>query len=217
MFLERLLARNPELATAAVRMHQAGKVRANTYLLDLDTMSANAARFRAAAEENGLFVYFMAKQFGYNPDACRALIAARLPSAVCVDMQGLAAHRRHGVPVGHVGHLVQPHRGAEQDVLGADPEVVTVFSLEVAHRLAQATRRVGKEQAVLLRVHAPGDTFYFGHGGGFPLEGIEEAAAAIRRLGGLRVAGVTSGSSRGVCGDGGCCRYGCGACTRPIG
>ena len=45
---------------------------------------------------------------------------------------------------------------------------------------------------MLLRVHAPGDTFYFGHGGGFALAEIESAAAEIQRLGGLTVAGVTT-------------------------
>ena len=29
---------------------------------------------------------------------------------MCVDTQDLRAHVRHGIPIGHVGHLVQPHR-----------------------------------------------------------------------------------------------------------
>jgi predicted amino acid racemase len=45
---------------------------------------------------------------------------------------------------------------------------------------------------VLLRVHAPGDTFYFGHGGGFPLGEVESVAGEVQRLGGLTVAGVTT-------------------------
>jgi predicted amino acid racemase len=192
MFLGRLVARNPELATAAVRLHQAGRLRANTYLLDLDTMAANARHLRAAADAHGLSIYFMAKQFGRNPDACRALTAAGLPAAVCVDLQGMEAHRRHGVPIGHVGHLVQAHRGSEDAVLAANPEVVTLFSIEAAARLSRAAQRAGRNQAVLLRVHAPGDTFYFGHGGGFPLEEVVAAARAVRRVGGLEVVGVTS-------------------------
>lgn len=192
MFLQRLLRRNPELALAAVRLHQSGLVRANTYLVDLDTVAANAGYIRAAADAHGLAAYFMAKQYGRNPDVSATLVAAGLPSAVCVDLQCLSAHVRHGIPVGHVGHLVQPDRGAETAVLEAHPDVVTVFSIEVATRLSQAVRRLGTEQAVLLRVHAPGDFFYFGHGGGFPLDTLESAAASIVQLGGLRVAGVTS-------------------------
>src|SRR6185503_455555 len=102
----------------------------------------------------GVQVYFMAKQYGRNPDASRAVLAAGLPSAVCVDLQCMAAHVRHGVPVGHVGHLVQVPRGSEAVVLEADPDVVTVFSLAAAARLSQAAQQAGAEQAVLLRVQA---------------------------------------------------------------
>ncbi|MDQ6671621.1 MAG: alanine racemase [Chloroflexota bacterium] len=192
MFLQRLLERNPELALAAVGLHQAGRVQANTYLIDLDTVTANAVFIAAAAAAQGLSGYFMAKQYGRNPDTSAAVAAAGLPKAVCVDLQCLDAHRRHGIPIGHIGHLVQAPRGTEDAVLAAEPEVVTLFSIEAATRLAQAARKRDKEQAVLLRVHAPGDAFYFGHGGGFPLAEIEAAAAEIQRLGGLTVAGVTT-------------------------
>jgi len=87
---------------------------------------------------------------------------------------------------------VQTHRGTEAAVIEANPEVVTLFSIEAAIRLAQAARQLGREQAALLRVQAPGDTFYFAHGGGFPLAEIESAAAEIQRLGRLTVAGVTT-------------------------
>lgn len=192
MFLRRMLDRNPELALAAVRLHQAGRIQANTYLIDLDTVTANAAHIRSSAAASGLSVYFMAKQYGRNPDTSAAVVAAGLPKAVCVDLQCLYAHQRHGIPIGNVGHLVQPHRGTEAAVIAAEPEVVTLFSIETARRFSQAARQVGRQQAVLLRVHAPGDTFYFGHGGGFPLAEIEAAAAAVQRLGGLTVAGVTT-------------------------
>lgn len=192
MFLKQLLRRNSVLALEAGRLHQSGRIRANTYLLDVDSMVANAYVFRRSANALGLQTYFMAKQFGYNPDACRALIEAGMPSAVCVDVQGLEAHRRNGIAVGHVGHLVQPQRGSEDVIMAAQPEVVTVFSIDIARRLSEAARRAETVQAVLLRVQAPGDIFYFGHGGGFPLEEVEVAADAIQRLGDLRVAGVTT-------------------------
>jgi len=192
VFLPRLLERNPELALAAVRLHQDGQVQASTYLIDLDTVTANAGHIRAAAEAHRLSVYFMAKQYGRNPDTSAAVVAAGLPKAVCVDLQCLHAHQRHGIPIGNVGHLVQTQRGTEAAVIDARPEVVTLFSIDAARRLSQAARHVGKKQAVLLRVQAPGDTFYFGHGGGFALAEIESAAAEIQRLGALTVAGVTT-------------------------
>ena len=170
-------------------MHQAGRIQANTYLIDLDTVTANAGHIRSSAAASGLSVYFMAKQYGRNPDTSAAVVAAGLPKAVCVDLQCLHAHQRHGIPIGNVGHLVQPHRGTEAAVIAAEPEVVTLFSIETARRFSQAARQVGRQQAVLLRVHAPGDTFYFGHGGGFALAEIEVGRggrAAIGRTDGRR-------------------------------
>lgn len=192
MFLDRLLATNADLATAAVRLHQSGAVRANTYLIDLDAMRANADAIKRAADDAGLSLYFMSKQFGRNPDACRALREAGVPAAVAVDIPCMEAVRRSGIPIGHVGHLVQPHRGSEDAVIAATPEVVTVFSPDAAERIGGAAVRAGRVQDVLLRVTAPGDRFYFGHGGGFPLAEIEEVARAVDRLDGVRVAGVTT-------------------------
>ncbi len=192
MFLDRLLHTNPDLALAAVTLHQSGDVLANTYLLDLDAFRRNAAAIKAAADAQGLSVYFMSKQFARNPDACRTLLDAGIPAAVAVDLQDMEALVRNGVPVGHVGHLVQPHRGTEDAVIAANPEVVTIFSMNAAERIAAAARRAGREQDVLLRVTAPGDRFYPGHGGGFPLAEIVDVARAVDALGGLRVAGVTT-------------------------
>jgi predicted amino acid racemase len=173
-------------------LHQDGSLLANTYLLDLDGIAANTRVIRAAADDLGLHLYAMTKQLGRNPDACDAIVDAGIETAVTVDMQCLEAVRRSRMRIGHAGHLVQPHRGSEDAVIAARPEVVTVFHEAIAERLGAAAVRAGIEQPVLLRVIAPGDRFYFGHGGGFPLDGIETTARAIDRISGLRVAGVTS-------------------------
>jgi predicted amino acid racemase/predicted NBD/HSP70 family sugar kinase len=192
VFLKRMLADNPRLPLAAVRAHQAGRLLSGTYLIDLDALSANAALLADAAAAAGLRAYFMAKQFGRNPDACRAAVRAGLPTAVAVDLQCLEAETRHGIPVGHAGHLVQPHRGSEAATIAARPEVVTVFTADAARRVGTAALAAGRVQDVLLRVQAPGDHFYFGHGGGFPLDAIEEAARTLRAIPGVRVTGVTT-------------------------
>ena len=192
MFVGRLLADNPRLPLAAVRAHQAGRLLSGTYLIDLDSFAANAALIADAAAASGLAVYYMAKQFGRNPDACRAAIGAGLPVTVAVDMQCLEAETRHGIPVGHAGHLVQPHRGSESAVMAAAPEVVTVFSLDAARRVGAAAVVADRVQDVLLRVRAPGDFFYTGHDGGFPLASVEDAAREVSALPGVHVAGVTS-------------------------
>lgn len=192
MFLSRLLDQNPRLAQAACALHQGGALRANTYLLDQDAFEANARAIADAAARHGLAVYAMTKQFGRNPDGCAAIAAAGIERAVAVDLQCMEALARGPLRVGHVGHLVQPHRGSEDAVVAAEPEVVTVFNLEIAERIAAAARRAGLVQPVLMRVVAPGDRFYFGHGGGFDLADLEASARQLERLDGIRVVGVTT-------------------------
>jgi predicted amino acid racemase len=192
MFIDRLRSHNPGLITAAVAAHQSGALRANTYLIDTDAVAANVRAIRAAADANGLRLYAMTKQFGRNPDVCDAIVDAGIPATVAVDIQCMEAVERSRMRIGHVGHLVQPHRGAEEAVIAAEPDVVTVFHDAIAERLGAAAVRAGRKQAVLLRVVAPGDRFYFGHGGGFPLDGIVETARRIDAIPGLRVAGVTT-------------------------
>jgi predicted amino acid racemase len=192
MFLDRLIRLNPALARAAMEAHQGGRLLANTYLIDADAVTANTQVNADAARRAGLRLYAMTKQFGRNPDTCAAIVAGGIESAVTVDMQDMEAVRRGPLDVGHVGHLVQPQRGTEDAVIATRPEVVTVFADEIAARIAAAARRAGVEQAVLLRVVASTDQFYFGHGGGFPLDSIEAAAKRINSLPGVRVVGVTT-------------------------
>jgi predicted amino acid racemase len=175
-----------------VRFHQAGELRANTYLLDLDGLDANTRAIRAAADAAGLSLYAMTKQFARNPDACDAIAAAGIPAAVAVDIICMEAVQRSSMRIGHAGHLVQPERGTEDVLVTAQPEVVTVFHDAIAQRVGAAAVRHGREQDVLLRVFAPGDRFYFGHGGGFQLDGIVDAAHRVDAIHGLRVVGVTT-------------------------
>ena len=192
MFVERLKRLNPGLLTDAVRLHQDSALLANTYLLDTASMTANARVIRAEADRLGLSLYAMAKQFGRNRDACDAVVDGGIESCVAVDIQCMQAVQQSRMSIGHVGHLVQPHRGSEDAVIAARPEVVSVFHEDIAERLGAAARRAGVEQAVLLRVIAAGDHFYFGHGGGFRLDSIESAAGRVDAIAGLRVAGVVS-------------------------
>ena len=192
MFLDALRRRNPEFAVAIIRCHQEQVVAPNTYLFDLEIVARNAATFYEAASSMGLSGYFMAKQYGRNPDVSRTVINAGLTKAVAVDLQCLSAHLRHEVAVGHVGHLVQPARGSERAVVEATPEVVTVFDIERARRIGQVARERDRVQDILLRVRSPEDFFYFGHDGGFLLADIESAADAVDALDGVRIVGVTT-------------------------
>ena len=48
MFLDVLRRRNPALVEAAIALHQAGRIPANCYVLDLDAVEDNARAFRSA-------------------------------------------------------------------------------------------------------------------------------------------------------------------------
>lgn len=95
-------------------------------------------------------------------------------------------------PCGHLGHLVQIPRH-EADLAGSlDPLYWTVFSEAKAREAGAAALKRGRVQDVLLRVAAPGDRFYTGHEGGFPLDGIVEAADTVDAVPGVRFAGLTT-------------------------
>lgn len=192
MFLDVLLRRNRPFVDAAVELHRAVALPANTYVLDLEAVRDNATALRAEADRLGLRLYAMSKQVGRNPDFLAALRDAGIDSCVAVDMACARVVHREGLRVGHIGHLVQIPRGDSAAAAGMRPENWTVFSIEQARQAAAAARAAGHDQALLARIHAPGDRFYNGHEGGFPAGDIREVAAALDALDGAHFAGVTT-------------------------
>jgi predicted amino acid racemase len=191
VFLAALTARNPGLIDAAVELHRAGAIPPGTFVVDVDAVERNAALIAGAAEAAGMRLYFMTKQIGRNPVVCRRVLA-HIPAAVAVDMDDADALAAAAVPLGHVGHLVQPPTAAIARMLGRDPEVVTVFSVAKARQIAGVARELDREQALLLRVVGEGDELFPGQEGGIPLERLAAARAEIDALPGVRVAGVTT-------------------------
>ncbi|HEX4751960.1 MAG TPA: alanine racemase [Solirubrobacterales bacterium] len=193
MFLRRTIARNPELIRAAVELHQAGAIPPNTFVFDADAFTANAAVLRAAAEREGLELYFMTKQHGRNPDLFGRIVRPGAHETVAVAMEDARILHRAGIALGHVGNLVQTPRGELEKVIGDyRPEVISVFTLEKARQVDAAAAARGVVQPVLLRVHGPDDILFPGMEGGFRLEDLGETLAALRGLENVRVAGVTS-------------------------
>ena len=94
MFLEVLRRRNPEFLRAAAGLHIRGVVPANSYVLDLDAITANARALSEEAARHGLMVFAMTKQAGRNPPFCAAVRAGGIAAAVAVDM----ADARAGAP-----------------------------------------------------------------------------------------------------------------------
>ena len=201
MFLSVLKKRNPALLRGAHVLLKEGAIPANTWLMDLDAVAQNAAHLARAKEEAGLQTYVMSKQFGRNPLINHLAMQKGLHASVCVDIQCVRAMGRWQIPVGHVGHLNQIPRGDMPYVLGLRPEVWTLYSLENARYLNDIAHSMGVRQDILIRVHRPGDVFFDGQEGGFPLENLPRVMPALLKLQNLRVVGVTSFPCY-VCGDG---------------
>lgn len=192
MFLELLRRRNPNFLTAIAKLHTKGELPVNCYAIDLDAVERNAASFAAEAARLGLTAFAMTKQIGRNPDVSRALVRSGITHAVGVDLQCAVAAASGGLRVGHLGHLVQIPRHEADLAASLEPLYWTVFSETKAREAGAAALKRGRVQDVLLRVAGPGDRFYTGHEGGFPLDGIVEAAATIDAVPGVRFAGLTT-------------------------
>ena len=192
MFLELLRRRNPGLIDAAVTLHQRGELPANTYLFDLDAVQHNAGVIAKEAARLGLTPYAMLKQVGRNPDVCRTVVAGGIPASVAVDMACARATHRAGMKLGHLGHLVQVPRGEADAAAALQPDHWTVFDDRKAAEAAEATGRLGREQALLARIFAGGDEFYPGHEGGFAAADVAEVADRFDALDTARFAGITT-------------------------
>jgi predicted amino acid racemase len=192
MFLNVLLERNPGFISAVLKLHDEGRLEANTYVLDMDAIRQNLRVMTDAARKHNLRLFPMTKQVGYNPAVHRAVAEAGVASFVAVDWMGARCLHQQGFVPGHIGHLVQPPDGVVQQMVNMAPEIMTVFSQPKAHMLDAAARRAGRRQDILLRVYGKQPVFYPGHEGGFPVSGVVDAAREISKLSALRIAGVTS-------------------------
>ncbi|WP_380057417.1 alanine racemase [Falsihalocynthiibacter sp. SS001] len=193
MFLDLLMRRNPQFIEAAMHLHQSGKIPANAYVLDLDTVEENARIFQAEAEKHGLTTFAMTKQVGRHSGFCEAVMAGGIDRSVAVDMACAVACDRAGLKTGHLGHLVQvPSREANFAASKLRPDFWTVFSDRKAKEAAEAAHKAGRVQNLLARIQTQGDTFYRGHEGGFDAEDIVAVADRLDALEGGAFAGITT-------------------------
>jgi predicted amino acid racemase len=192
MFLDLILRRNPALVGQAIALHQAGRIPANCYVIDLDAVERNAGVIAGEAAKHRLKAFAMTKQMGRNGSFCRAVARGGIPAAVAVDMECARACRRAGMAIGHIGHLVQIPRHEADAAAAMEPAYWTVFGPEKAEEASAASLARGRKQPTLARIAAPGDTFYRGHEGGYAARDIVAVADAIDSLPGLSFAGVTS-------------------------
>jgi predicted amino acid racemase len=191
VFLDSLLTRNEALVEAAIRLHREDAIPPGAFCIDLDTVERNAAVLADAAAGHHIRLFFMTKQVGRNPAFAQS-VRNHVPAAVAVDSDDADCLAATGIPLGHVGHLVQPARSAVARLVGYRPEFVTVFSVEKALEVAAAARDHGLTQSLLLRVTDDRDELFPGQEGGIPLAELGTVRAAIDETDGVRVAGITS-------------------------
>ena len=192
MFLDALLRRNPAFVSAAISLQQQGAIPAAAYVLDLDAVERNARLIAREADRLGLEVFAMTKQAGRHPAFIAAVRRGGIEAGVAVDMDCVRALRDSRMRMGHVGHLVQVPRHDAAEAAATAPDNWTVFDETKAAEAAAASRAAGREQALLARLVADGDTFYTGHEGGFGADDVLAVADALDRLEGARFAGITT-------------------------
>ena len=192
MFLRATLQRNRALVETAAGLHRSGQIGPNTFVIDLDRVLENARLIATAAASLGLRLHAMTKQQGRNPFLALAAVAGGIPDVVTVDVSEARVMHLHGIPLGHVGHLVQVPERDTDEIVRMSPGAVTVFSLEAARRIGESAARLGRKQDVLLRVWKPGDFIYPGQEGGFHTDDAVATGRRIAALPGVRIAGVTS-------------------------
>ncbi|MCX6090263.1 MAG: alanine racemase [Candidatus Atribacteria bacterium] len=192
MFLPVLKKRNPELIRAAVILHQEGKIPPNTWVIDLDTIAYNAEILAQNARKYHLTTYVMSKQHARNPMVNLVAIQKGLYKTVAVDIQCAKIMHRYRVPVGHIGHLNQIPQGDLIFALGMEPDVVTIYSVDIARALSDTAKKMGKTQDLLIRVVGTHDQFFIGQEGGIPEEQLGYAVHEINKLSNVQIVGVTS-------------------------
>ena len=192
MFLDMTLKRNPNLIETAVKLHRAGIIRPNTYLIDIDTVRKNVRTLVKAARESQITLYMMTKQIGRNPDLARIIAECGITRAVAVDPWEAIILHQAGIKIGNVGHLVQIPSSFIQEILALAPETVTVFSTEKAREISDVAVKLGCKQNLLLKVMGPQDKVYEGQLGGFREDDLINEAKAIMKLPGVRIVGLTS-------------------------
>lgn len=191
MFLHALRKQNPVLIETVILLWQQGKIGPDTYIIDVDQTLSNARKLLAEATRFNIKLYLMSKQFGRNPELCKQILACGYQGVVAVDFKEVQQLYRYGIPVAHIGHLVQPPSGMLDEIISQQPEVITVFSLEKAQQIAVAAHKQNKIQPILLKVGQTNDLLYAGQEGGFELQQLPDIIQAIAAMPSIKLVGVT--------------------------
>lgn len=192
MFIDIVQKKNPDLIKIAIELHQKGEILPDTYVLDVDAILENGRALCKKAEENGIKLYAMTKQFGRVPYLAKKLVEIGFSGIVTVDFKEALVMMDNGVKLGNVGHLVQIPSSLVDKVVKHSPEIITVYSLEKIKEIDSAAKKYGKVQDIMLRVLERDSKIYSGQSGGFYLDQIEKLAKEVLKLKNVRINGLTS-------------------------
>ncbi len=192
MFLDATRQQNPRLIEFAARLHHNLEIAPNTYVIDADTVVANAERTAVMGRQYGIQLNVMTKQFGRNPRVSRLISEAGLNRFVAVDVDEARVLWRAGLDVAHVGHLVGTSAYDVAEVVSHQPDAITVFNIEQARRINSAAAATGVHQRLFLRIYDPMGEYHPCQHGGFLLSDLETVLTQFGELNDVEIAGVTT-------------------------
>lgn len=192
MFLHQLEKQNPKLIDFAVELYQSGEILADTYVLDLDMIVSNTKKMVSTAKANDIELLYMTKQIGRNPLVAKEITKAGISKAVVVDYREAEIFMQNNLPLGNVGHLVQPPKHFLHKLLTYGTKYVTVYSLANAINLNNTAKTVGVIQPIILKIIDYQDNIYPGQIGGFSIENLKNQISQLNNLNYLKIVGVTT-------------------------
>ncbi|QPR55908.1 alanine racemase [Aeromonas allosaccharophila] len=193
MFLDALKKQNPRFIECATELLKSNQVLPDTYLIDVDQFVENARVIKKTADEYGVTLYAMTKQFGRNPILAKLLVdELGYDGIVCVDFKEARHFSALGINVSHVGHLVQPPSGIVHELVSiTKPEVITVYSIEKAKEISSAAVNANVVQKIMVKFYQHGDIIYPSQESGFLLSELDEVIQSLSALPNIAVEGVT--------------------------
>ncbi len=192
--LKRTAERNPNLIRQSVDFHQSGEIPPDTFVIDLDSVESNAKKMAEEARRIGISLYYITKQIGRNPIAAKAIVKSGIKKAVVIDIDECRIMHNYGLPIGHVGHLVQvPNRDLKFVIEEVKPDFMTVYDLNKANEISNKAKEIGAKQNILLKIHNPGDFSYPKQisAGGFNNQSLPKVVKHIKERPNLEIGGVT--------------------------
>ncbi len=191
MFIEALKKQNPKLIEVAKDLWQQGAILPDTYVIDIDQVLDNGRRLLQVAQQYSIELYLMTKQIGRNAWLTKKLIELGYPGVVAVDFREAYSLSQHGIPLCHIGHLVQIPTHLIETLLKHNPHIITVFSLEKAQAISDIAEKLGRVQPIMLKVFDKRDITFPCQEAGVLFNELDTVVDALQRMPGIKLSGLT--------------------------